>query len=284
MPTEESVRTKNITVQNKFYTYVQNKDKKLHDELCLLAKQLHNHQWTQDQVYNILDVNSNCYNNCKYCYMKTMKQKFFHVDIENLDMVINDKKVQKKWKKMPIGKHIMFPSSHDIFDEYIDKYISTAKAILGAGNTLLIVTKPRLSCVTKMIQELKKQKDKILFRLTITSDDKRILKYYEPNASTFDERFTCLKKLFDAGFRTSVSMEPYLSNPKTVIDKINEYVTDDIWIGTMSGLNTNDKIDTAHKSNLEKIYSKDYVMDMVNNLKNNPKIFWKTSIMKIVLK
>lgn len=133
------------------------------------------------------------------------------------------------------------------------------------------------------MEKFKNNKDKLLFRLTITSDDDEILKYYEPNAPEFYERMKCLRKLKENNFRTSVSIEPYLSNPISLVKEIDEYVTDDIWIGTMSGLNINDEIDNKHKSQLEKIYNKKFIMKMINSLKDNKKIYWKTSIVKIIL-
>jgi DNA repair photolyase len=178
----------------------------------------------------------------------------------------------------------MFPSSHDIFDDYIDDYINTVMKIIDAGHTVLVVTKPNMSCISKMISAFKNHKNKLLFRLTITTDNPDIVKYYEPNASSVDERINCLKLLFDNGFRTSVSIEPFLSSPESLVHLINNFVTDDIWIGVMSGLNINPEIDETHKNELNSLYDKNNLINIINNLKDNKKIFWKTSIMKIVVK
>lgn len=286
MPSEKAVLERNVELQNKFYEFLESGDNDLREELLPLVKELHNHQWTNGPIYNILDVGSNCYNNCKYCYMKRIKSKFFGTDIENLDMVVDQKKVDKSWKKADkkTEKIIMFPSSHDIFSEYLNEYVTTAKKMLVAGHTLLIVTKPRHECIKKMIKEFDKYKSSILFRLTITTTEEKTAKYYEPNAPSIKERINCLKLLSENGYRTSVSIEPFLSNPKKIVDIVEEYVSDDIWIGCMSGLNINNEIDDEHKKELEKLYGKKSLSDIMTTLQDNKKVFWKTSVMKIILR
>lgn len=285
MSSEVNVIKRNTEVQNKFYKFLETNSNELRRELIPIVKEIHNHQWTNGTIYNILSVNSNCYNNCKYCYMKGIKKRFFNTDIENLEMVVDKKKVVKSWKKVGCEKSkvIMFPSSHDIFDEYIDEYITVAKKMLTAGHTILIVTKPRLTCITKLISELKEYNKSILFRLTITTNDETAAQYYETNAPPISERIESIKLLFENGFRTSVSIEPFITDPILTVEIVNKFVTDDIWIGCMSGLNMNKEIDEKHKNELIRLYSKETLIQVINILKNNPKIFWKTSVMKILL-
>ena len=275
-----------VELQNIFYKFLETNDNELIEILKPLIKKLHNKQWTNGSIYNILSVNSNCYNNCKYCYMKRIKNKFFGTDLENLDMIVDQKKIDKKWKKVDekSSKVIMYPSSHDIFNDYLDKYIETAINMMNAGHTLLIVTKPRLDCIQQMINKFKNYKNKILFRLTITTDDDNIVNYYEPNAPKISERIECIKLLFENKYRTSVSLEPFLTNPIKLIENIDKYVSDDIWIGCMSCMNTNTEIDDKHKKDLNKLYSFNSLKKIIFALKDNKKVFWKTSVMKIILK
>lgn len=81
-----------------------------------------------------------------------MKNRFFNVDLENFDIVIDDKKINKKWRHTNEPKMIMFPSSHDIYDELTNSYIITALKILSAGNSIMIVTKPNLNTITQMVE------------------------------------------------------------------------------------------------------------------------------------
>jgi len=281
----DSRNKSNLELQNKFYDYLDNKNACKEDlvELKSEIKKNHNKQWS-DKIYNILSVQSNCVNDCKYCYMKRLKNKFFDVDLEDLSMNIDPKKIDKNWSKSKKINIIMFPSSHDIFMDYIDDYISTCKKILDAGNQLLIVTKPRLDCIKKIMTDLKDYKNDILFRLTITSNDQNILNYWESNAPSYTERIKCLKILYENKFQTSVSLEPYLSNPDQVITDVTPFVTDFIWIGAMSGINTVEKLDETEKQRLLDLYSKQNVMSMINKYRHNTNILFKTSIMTIALK
>lgn len=218
MPTELEVLKKNKNLQNKFYEYLDTNDKKIKEAIIPIIKELHNNQWTNGMIYNILQVSSNCYDNCKYCYMKRIKNNFFGTDIENLDMIVDEKKTKKNWKKISSEKSkiIMFPSSHDIFSEYLDEYIKTCKKIMDAGHTIMIVTKPIFDCISVMTKEFAKYKEKILFGLTITTDNNNnnVAKYYEPNAPNMDERIKCLKLLHKNKYRTSVSIEPFFIESK----------------------------------------------------------------------
>jgi DNA repair photolyase len=235
-------------------------------------------QWS-DQSYNILTKDSNCWNNCPYCYMKRIRQNFFKTDIEDLKMVVDTKKVSKGWLRTKTQKYIMFPTSHDIFEEFIDQYITVVKKIVGAGHYLLIVTKPRLACVQRLIEELRPYQQHIMFRFTITSDDNNILHVWEPNAPSFEERLECLKQAHQNGYNTSVSMEPFLSDPRSVITQIGQYVTDSIWIGTMSGQGWVKCVSPEETQRVQKLYQYDYLRALITDLRSNDKIFWKVAVM-----
>ncbi|KAJ3448560.1 hypothetical protein M0812_01041 [Anaeramoeba flamelloides] len=252
-------------------------------ELKIKIKKSHNSQWS-DRIYNILTADSNCKNDCKYCYMKAMKNRFFKTDLEDFTMKVNEKKVNKGWRNNKLKpKLFMFPSSHDIFDQFVDDYIHVSKKIILAGNEVLIVTKPSLVCIKQIINQLSDFKKKILFRFTITSDDQDILDYWEPNAPGFEERLNCLKLCYKNGFNTSVSIEPYLKFPNTLIKKITPYINDYIWIGSMSGLNAMKNIKIDEKKRLNTLYHFDNTLKLVNKFKNNKKIIFKTSIMSKII-
>ena len=82
-------------------------------------------QWS-DAIYNILTKDSNCSNDCVYCYMKRIRHNLLGVDIENLVMDVDSKKVKKGWFKTKKPKYIMFPTSHDIFEEFMVEYTEVA--------------------------------------------------------------------------------------------------------------------------------------------------------------
>ena len=135
----------------------------------------------------------------------------------------------------------MFPTTHDIVDftdpqgyNILDESIKTLKKLLVAGNDVLIVSKPSIEVTERLIDELKEYKEQILFRFTITTTDKQLLAKYEPNTPSLSERLHSLGLAKEAGFKTSVSIEPFLSDPIPTIEMVRLLVTDTIWIGPMS--------------------------------------------------
>jgi DNA repair photolyase len=151
----------------------------------------------------------------------------------------NYKAINKGYRKIknddPNIYDIMFPSSHDILPEILDNYLIVLKKLLRAGNSVLIVSKPWTYCIEKIINTVKKYKNKIGFRFTITSTNKDRLAFWEPNAPSFDDRMNSLIIAFLKGFKTSVSIEPNLdSDPTRLILKVAPYVTESIWFGIMN--------------------------------------------------
>jgi hypothetical protein len=197
----------------------------------------HNRQWSE-HVFNIMDIGSPCPNDCRYCYMKTLRARFFSTQemraIEDAPKV--HKRASKKWRSNASKKLFMFPSSHDIVPAILGDYIKSARCMLAAGHSLMLVSKPRMDCIAPIAEALDAYKARVIYRLTITSDKQEILNYWEPRAPPYTERLDVLKMLHARGCITSVSMEPFLSDPLPVITAISPYVTETIWIGTMSGL------------------------------------------------
>ncbi|MFH1476892.1 MAG: hypothetical protein ABIH24_05315 [Verrucomicrobiota bacterium] len=109
--------------------------------------------------------------------------------------------------------------------------------MLAAGNDLLIVSKPRLSCVKRLCGELAAYQAQIVFRFSIGSTDDAVLSYWEPGAPSFKERLACLQFAYAKDFQTSVSGEPMLDGaPDALIAAVRPYVTDSIWLGKINRL------------------------------------------------
>lgn len=230
-----------------------------------------------------------CSHNCLYCYSKEMAIRYKRKTPDNWEKEeINNAQFNKSFKK--IDGTIMFPSSHDITPQNLEKSIEFLNKLLIPGNKVLIVSKPHLNVIKKLCKDLVNYREDILFRFTIGSIDTETLKLWEPNAPTFEERFSALKYAFKNGFKTSVSCEPMLDN-KTfqLVKKLEPYVSDSIWIGKanflirrlkMNGNNNNkvkklaiDLLDSQNEASINNLYSL---------LKHNNKVKWKESIKKIV--
>ena len=186
--------------------------------------------------------------------------------------------------------YIMFPSTHDITSEHLDLAIDFLKRLLGAGNKVLIVSKPSFECINTICDTFTAYKDKILFRFTIGSFDSKTLRFWEPNAPDYEERKRALVYAFENGYQTSISCEPMLDNKiDKVIDDLSRYVTDAIWLGKMNfairRLRSNGQLNAETQmaaGQLLEWQNDDAIKELYKRYKDNPLIKWKESIKKVV--
>jgi len=250
-------------------------------------------QWSE-RTLNMMDKNCRCGNCCLYCYIN----KIFHYYFENVEKCPNREEfIQnanhlQQHRKSKVARLIMTPSSHDIFPSMIENYIKMLKGYLQAGHDLLIVSKPRIACIKLLCSGLDLFKTQIRFRFTITANDDQKLTIWEPNAPLFAERVESLQHAFDQGFKTSVSMEPFLVSPIKYIDSLRKYVTNEFWIGMMNDKPNPDvlgrlltDIETADLKRIEDTeYSRDNVQSIVKTFIDDDKIYWKESIIKMFIR
>lgn len=232
---------------------------------------------------------SGCAHNCKYCYSKEMAIRFKRKTSKNWEKEeINSSQLIKKVKK--VDGLIMYPSSHDITPVNLQYSITFLQKLLESGNRVLIVSKPHMIVIEKICDTFSNFKDHILFRFTIGSNNSEVLKFWEPNAPSFEERLNCLKYAYGLGFSTSISCEPMLdSNIEQLVLELDPYVSDSIWIGKanfllrrlkMNGITDIENITKANE--LISSQSDSKIKTLYNNLSTNQKIKWKESIKKIV--
>jgi DNA repair photolyase len=151
------------------------------------------------------------------------------------NMVVNDRVVNGDFGKCE-GR-VMFPSSHDIVDtpEVKEACFEVMRKLLVAGNDLLVTTKPSLSITRGIVKTFVAFRPHLQFRFTITSCDNALLSFWEPGAPLFEERLASLKHAYQASFKTSVSVEPFLDyDPGRLVDMLLPYITESIWIGPMN--------------------------------------------------
>lgn len=178
---------------------------------------------------------SGCNNNCKYCYAKKMAIRFGRkTEINWKKMEIRPQMLKKHFKKRE-GR-IMFPTSHDICSkpDILKACLVVLSNMLKPGNNVLITTKPSFEVIKKICENLNIYKSNIQFRFTITSNNNNLLAFWEPGAPSFEQRLKSLKLAYKKGYKTSVSIEPFLSDPLDFLYEIEPYVSDSIWIGPMN--------------------------------------------------
>jgi DNA repair photolyase len=244
---------------------------------------------TQEWAASNVNIQDGCEHDCLYCYAKTMAIRF-------------KRATAISWKRPRIRQHdldrgftrrsgrIMFPTAHDITDRNIDACLTVLERMLAAGNAVLIVSKPRLTCVKRLCTELASYREQILFRFSIGSTDDAVLSFWEPGAPPFGTRLACLQYAYAKEFETSVSGEPMLdSNPDALITAVGRYVTDCIWLGKINRvrqilpLNSPCNADAVRRGEaLIASQSDAAIRALYNRYRDDPKIKWKDSIKAVV--
>ena len=196
----------------------------------------------------------------------------------------NQKKIDKGYRKRK-GR-IMFPTSHDITEESLEGCLIVLKKLLDAEDEVLITTKPRLTCVKKICKQFMNKKDLIQFRFTITSNDNEKLKFWESGAPSFEERFEALKYTFKEGFKTSISIEPFLDkNPYKLVERLKPYVSESIWIGKLNYLQAKGQNPKEKKyyNMIRRINSEENLKEVILSSKNfKPIVRIKDSIINFL--
>lgn len=237
------------------------------------------------------NIERGCSHDCLYCYAAYNASARFHW------------RPRAEWKREELTKRafitaypkrdgvVMFPSAHDITPGIVDDYIRVAKLILGSGNYLLIVTKPHLECIRKVIEAVADFKEQIMFRFTIGTMDEKVARFWEPGAPMPSERVEALKLAFDSGFRTSISAEPLLGGVGTaamVLDAVCPFVTHTVWIGKLNKprlrAGMDDPLVAIEVERIERLQTDAAVLDMHAKLSGNPMVRWKDSVKTVLMK
>lgn len=241
-------------------------------------------EWAVSNV-NCLD---GCEHGCRYCYARTMALRFGR--IEHPD---DWTRCEVRQEEVDKNRHhrqgtIMFPTTHDITPDTLQPCITVLTKLLKAGNQVLVVTKPHLFCIKEIHRLCTENITQILFRFTITADDESLLSYWEPHAPSFMERLEALKYAYQAGCRTSVSVEPMLDSPNVVrlFETLKPWVNDSIWIGKMNKIRMRVNIvtdeDEAQVCRIEGNQTDDDVRRIYEALKDEPKVKWKESFKSVL--
>lgn len=200
---------------------------------------------TKEWAIENFNISDGCYNDCKYCYAKAMSHRFGRIP-RNIWKIMRNrsyKKIQQQLKNLtkkpntdPQLYDIMFPSSHDLFEENLELACYALDELLRLGKTILVVTKPRLAVVAEILYQFQKYRTAIGFRFTITTGDDEVRRYWETDGPSVRERMLCLFLAHSAGFHTSVSIEPFLEDYTLIrlIKTVHKYVNQDIWVGPMN--------------------------------------------------
>jgi len=235
------------------------------------------------------DHNVNCFygcaNDCRYCYAKMMAKRYGRTDEASWKkMRINSQAVERHYPRYK-GR-VMFPTSHDIIDlpEVTEPCFKVLRKLVEAGNNVLVTTKPDFNVTQRLVDEFSDYKDLIQFRFTISSNNDDLLSFWEPNAPPYNVRLESLRLAYEKGFKTSVSIEPFLDHdPLPLIHELMPYVTESVWIGPMNYIPRNN-IPLKYRDRYNSIrenYTKANIRSIMERLRDYPKIRFKDSMIRL---
>lgn len=245
-------------------------------------------EWA-DYSYNI---GTGCSNNCRYCYACGIAIDMANRDgrtFTRTDWATDNVKAWKANINQEADGIVMFPSMHDITPTYLPTYISTLRNMLNSGNQVLLVTKPRLECIRSICNQFQDHREMMLFRMTITSLNNELSRYWEPNAPLPGERLEALQLAFESGYQTSVSVEPMIDSVDNTIAlyrRVLSYLTKDIWFGKMNDIDRRVCVDGQETTQAIRLIREQQsdreILRLYGELKDAEKVAWKDSIRKIV--
>ena len=243
---------------------------------------------TQEWSTHTVNCCDGCSHDCVYCFARYNRIHRMH---QLAPGTWPDEKVRlaevEKGRGFRPGT-VMFPSTHDITPKNIGACEKVLTNLLGAGNQVLIVSKPHLECTKRLCRALAEFRKQILLRFTIGVMDESLRDFWEPGAPTFGERLACLEHAVEAGYGTSVSMEPLLEpwHVQELVAKVRPYVTHSIWLGTLNmvGARTKWKYPEGHPQidRLRDWQSDERIREIYELFRNDPVIRYKDSYKQIL--
>ena len=183
-----------------------------------------------------------CPNRCRYCYARAAAKHYGRIhDLDEWGTTyfqLGKSKVNKGWKNHGT---VRFPTTHDITPKFLEESVTVVRNLLAGGNYVIVCSKPRLDCIERLCREFADNRDRLEFRFTIGAMDDAILRYWEPGAPDFKERFDSLKLVFRKGFNVSANIEPMLDAPNVLklFRRLAPYVNVFINIGKMNYIRQN---------------------------------------------
>ncbi|MEF9475431.1 MAG: radical SAM protein [Candidatus Mariimomonas ferrooxydans] len=169
-----------------------------------------------------------CAHACRYCYATFMKRFTAHEEPWGgfVDVKTNAPEVLRTQMKRAQRGNVIISSVTDPYQPAERKYNITRKCleVLTAYNFPVdILTKSPL--VLRDIDIISRLKNAEV-GMTITTDDERIRRIFEPMAPPITARINALRKFHSSGIKTYVFIGPVLPmNPEALAGKIKPYVS-----------------------------------------------------------
>lgn len=209
-----------------------------------------------------------CFHGCRYCYATFMKRFTGHTEAWGsfVDVKVNSPEVLQRQLQRKARGRVMISSVTDAYQPIEAKYKLTRKCLevlLQYQFPVDILTKSPL--VLRDLDLIKEFKD-IEVGVTVTTNDEKIRKVFEPKAPSITARINTLKKLHNNGINTYVFIGPVLPmNPEALLENINPHV-DSIIIDRMNYTSKTLKI--YKRMNLSKWLEDGFIENIIQRLEN----------------
>lgn len=243
---------------------------------------------TREWAVATVDCATGCPHDCRYCYARWAA-------VEKLRTVtpaawpvcrVDRKAVERRQPRYP--GQVMFPANHDIVPEILEECLEVIGNLLAAGNRVLLVSKPHLACISRICAAFGRERQRLLFRFTITARSRKLLDFWEPGAPGYEERKSCLEYAFTRGFATSVSVEPILDSADVVpmVLELMPFVSHSIWLGKMNRIEVRvtQQGEEARRRVREVLDGQrdEKIFEIHRQLADEPLVRWKESIKEVV--
>jgi DNA repair photolyase len=188
-----------------------------------------------------LNPYTGCEHNCTYCYARLFMRRYSgHKEPwgEFVDVKINAPELLKKQLEKAKMGTVWISSVCDPYQPLEAKYKLTRQCLKELAEKQFPVNIQTKSKLALRDLDLFLQFKKIKVGFTVTTDDERIAKLFEPKASSVKERLNALQKINSKGIRTFVFVGPLLPGSPEKLVQLLEGKTDKIYIDKMNYLDT----------------------------------------------
>ena len=237
------------------------------------------------------NIGRGCSNGCLYCYARADALRFGQIKSTaewTSETLTKNARLSSYPKKNGV---IMFPTTHDITPFYLPDFLRVAHSLLDKGNRLLITSKCSTVAMRLMAAAFLQYKELVLFRVTIGSLDEGDCAFWEPGAPLAAERIEALRIAREAGYETSVAIEPMLAGWHETIQVIREVyplVSETIWVGKMnrirSRVNASSPDVAAEIAGIEVLQCDGQIIRLVADVERFGmyKVRWKESVRQVI--
>lgn len=188
-----------------------------------------------------LNPYTGCQINCTYCYARLFMRRYSgHKEAwgEFVDVKVNAPELLKMQLKKAKKGTVWISSVCDPYQPLEVKYKLTRQCLKELAISQFPVNIQTKSVLVLRDLDVFLQFEEIEVGFTITTDEERMAKLFEPRASSVKERIKALEKIHSKEIKTFAFIGPLLpGNPEKLIESL-EGIADKVYIDRMNYLST----------------------------------------------